>query len=275
MTPAVSLLAIVALAALMLSACGAERPTATPSPTPSPSSDGSGSTAAVDLAGSITVAGATSLTAPFTEIAADFAAAHPGVEVALTFGSSSTLVTQLLDGAPADVFASADPTTMTRLTEAGLVAGEPVVFAGNELVIVTKPGNPEGIESLADLADAGVISLCGQEVPCGRYAADALDEAAVTIDESTVTRGQNVGATLTAVTEGDAVAGIVYVTDARSAGDAVELVTIPTAWNVTATYPIAALDRSDHHDVAAAFVAYVLSDDGQAVLADHGFLPPP
>ncbi len=147
--------------------------------------------------------------------------------MSLNFDSSSTLATQILEGAPADVFASADEESTARLTDENLIAGEPQVFARNELVIVTKPGNPEGISGLADLADAGVISLCGEQAPCGRYAAEALSNAGVRIDEASITRGQNVGATLTAVAEGDAVAGIVYVTDARSAGDAVEAVEIP------------------------------------------------
>ena len=191
------------------------------------------------------------------------------------FDSSSALATQILEGAPADVFASADEANMAKLTDEGLIAGEPEVFARNELVIVTKPGNPEGIETLADLADAGVISLCGEEVPCGKYAEQALDDGrASTIPESSVTRGQNVGATLTAVTEGDAVAGIVYVTDAEAAGDAVEAVAIPADANVIATYPIGVLEASGNAELAEAFVAYVLGDEGQAVLKEYGFLPP-
>jgi molybdate transport system substrate-binding protein len=234
----------------------------------------SSTTADSELEGAITVSGATSLTDALTQIGDDFSAANPGVEVTFNFDSSWTLATQILEGAPADVFASADEANMTKLTDESLIAGEPEVFARNELVIVTKPGNPEGIADLADLADMGVISLCGEDVPCGRYALEALDDAGVTIPESSVTRGQNVGATLTAVAEGDAVAGIVYVTDARAAGDAVEAVAIPAAVNVVATYPIGVLEASGDAAVADAFVAYVLSDEGQAVLEELGFLPP-
>lgn len=224
--------------------------------------------------GTITVSAATSLTKAFSDIGEDFSAANPGAEVTFSFDASSALATQIIEGAPADAFASADESNMTTLVDAGLVAGEPAVFARNELVIVTKPGNPEGIESLADLADAGVISLCGAEVPCGRYAAEALTKAGVSIDEADVTRGQNAGATLTAVSEGDAVAGIVYVTDAEGAGEAVEAVAIPEAENVVATYPIGVLGSSEAPEVATAFMDYVLGDEGQAALLEYGFLPP-
>lgn len=228
----------------------------------------------------ITVSAATSLDDAFTEIGDGFTLAHPGVEVTFTFASSAALATQIIEGAPADVYAPADEASMARLTDQGLVAGPPENFARNELVVVTKPGNPEGIEALADLAGAGVISLCGEDVPCGRYATEALDAAGVTIDESSVTRGQNAGATLTAVSEGDAVAGIVYVTDAAAAGDRVEAIALPDDVSPIATYPIAVLHaageaEAPRAEAARSFVAYVLGDEGQAVLADHGFLPAP
>lgn len=222
----------------------------------------------------ITVAGAASLRDAFTELGEDFTDANPDAEVTFSFDSSSTLATQIIERAPVDVFASADQANMTKLTDPGLVAGRPQVFARNELVIVTKPGNPTGITGLADLAKAGTISLCGADVPCGTYAAEALGKANVTIPESAVTRGQNVTATLTAVTEGDAVAGIVYATDAASAGDAVTIVAIADELNVIATYPIAVIAASEDGEVAEAFMAFVLSPDGQAVLEAHGFLPP-
>lgn len=270
--------AATAMSVVLLAGCGSGDSTDGGSPSgaadpPSTTAGGPETAPGPDLHGRITVSGATSLTAAFTQIGDDFTAANPGVEVRFNFDSSSTLATQILEGAPADVFASADEANMAKLTDGSLVAGSPAVFARNELVVVTKPGNPEGIATLADLADAGVVSLCGEDVPCGRYARQALDAADVTIDESNVTRGQNVGATLTAVTEGDAVAGIVYVTDAASAGDAVEAVAIPAGVNVVATYPIGVLAPSGSPDVARAFVAFVLGDEGQAVLAEQGFLP--
>jgi molybdate transport system substrate-binding protein len=250
-------------AILLVSGCGSD------------DSDDSGSSPTdAGLSGSITVSAAASLRDSFGQIGDDFTETNPDAEVAFTFDSSSTLATQILEGADVDVFAPADEANMDKLTAESLVAGEPEIFARNELVIVTKPGNPQSIESLADLADAGVISLCGADVPCGRYAGEALASAGVTIDESSVTRGQNVSATLTAVAEGDAVAGIVYVTDALAAGDAVASIEIPADVNVIATYPIGVLESSGSADVAEAFLDQVLSDEGQAVLADYGFLPP-
>ncbi len=251
-------LLVVLLAMLMVVGCG----------------DAESATSPPKLEGSVTVSAATSLKAAFTDIADRFEKANPGVDVTLNFDASSALATQIIEGAPADVFASADEANMTKLADAELLAGTPEIFARNELVIVTRPGNPANIETLGDLAGAGVISLCGQEVPCGKYAKQALDHAAVTIDESKVTRGQNVGATLTAVTEGDAVAGIVYATDAASAGASVETVTIPSSSNVIASYPIGVLAKSAHADTAEAFKDFVVGEEGQSVLVHLGFKPP-
>ncbi len=226
------------------------------------------------LSGEITVSAAASLTDAFTAIGEDFEAAHPDTTVTFTFDSSGTLSDQIVEGAPVDVFASADEGNMTKLTDEDLVAGEPTVFAGNELVIVTEPGNPEGIETLEDLADVGVVALCAEDAPCGRFAGEVLDGAGVEIPEGSVTRGQNVRATLTAVAEGDAVAGIVYVTDAESAADTVDAVEIPDDENALATYPIAVLADAANPDVAQAFADWVASDEGLAVLEEHGFLAP-
>jgi molybdate transport system substrate-binding protein len=226
-----------------------------------------------ELGGTITVSAAASLADAFTELGEDFEAANPGVGVELNFDSSSALADQLLEGARADVFASADEASMTRLSDEDLIAGEPQVFARNQLAIVTQPGNPEGVADLADLADVGVVALCGEDVPCGRYAAEVFDRADVSVPESNVTRGQNAQATLTAVSEGDAVAGIVYVTDAESAGDAVEAVTVPADANAVAVYPIGVLAASDQDPAVHPFVQLVVGDRGQAVLEEHGFLP--
>jgi molybdate transport system substrate-binding protein len=261
--PILRLLAVPAAMALLVSACGDD-------------DDSSETTSADDgtLEGSITVSAAASLTDAFTEIGDALTAENPDADVALNLDSSSTLASQILEGAPADVFASADETNMTLLTDEDLVSGSPEVFARNELVIVTKPENPEGITGLADLAGAGVISLCGADVPCGQYAQEALDAAGVSIPEGSVTRGQNATATLTAVSQGDAVAGIVYVTDAWSAADAVETVEIPVDVNVIAVYPIGVLAASENIELAEAFVERVLSDEGQAILEELGFLAP-
>lgn len=227
------------------------------------------------LSGTIVVSAASSLAAPFERMAEEFVAANPGVEVDLNLDGSSSLVTQVLEGAPADVFAPADLASIDRVSAAGLLAGGPQAFATNELVIVARPGNPAGIGSLEDLKGVGVVALCGVEVPCGRYAQQVLSKAGVRLDESTVTRGRNARATLAAVAEGDAVAGIVYDTDATGSGDAVAPVPIPPEANVVATYPIGVVSTSTNARLAQAFVAWVVGPAGRAVLAEFGFGPPP
>lgn len=225
--------------------------------------------------GTIVVSAASSLGPAFERIAEEFTAVNPDVKVDLNLDGSSSLATQVLEGAPVDVFASADVVTMERVVDAGLLASSPQVFATNELVIVTRPENPAGIRTLEDLEGAGIVALCGAEVPCGRYAQQVLASAGVRLDESMVTRGQNAGATLTAVAQGDAVAAIVYVTDVIGAGDAVTSLTIPDAVRVLATYPIAIVSTSSNERAARAFVDWVVGPDGQAVLAQLGFGPPP
>jgi molybdate transport system substrate-binding protein len=183
--------------------------------------------------------------------------------------------TVILDGAPVDAFAPADEATMATVTEEGLASTDPVAFARNRLVIVTKPGNPEHIDGLADLTDVGTIALCGEDIPCGSLAEQALEDADVSIPEPSVTRGQNAKGTLAAVSEGDAVAGIVYRTDAMAARGRVGTVEIPGRAKVTTTYPIAVLDGTDEPALARAFVRFVSSADGSAILAARGFLPAP
>jgi molybdate transport system substrate-binding protein len=225
--------------------------------------------------GSVTVSAAASLTEAFNKMGTDFTAANPDAKVTFNFGSSGTLATQIQQGAPADAFASADEDNMNKLVTAGLVDGTPTVFATNKLVIVTKPGNPKNVKGLSDLPNLSTVSLCGETVPCGKYAAQILQTAGVTIPENKVTRGQDVKATLAAVTTGDADAAIVYVTDAKSAADTVDTVAIPDAQNAIATYPIATLEASGNKETSQAFIDYVMSDEGQATLQSFGFLPPP
>jgi molybdate transport system substrate-binding protein len=232
------------------------------------------STTTANATGAITVSAAASLTEAFTEIGADFQKANPDATTTFNFGSSGTLATQIQQGAPADTFASADEDNMDKLVTASLVDGTPVVFARNKLAIVTKPGNPENVKTLADLANLGIVSLCGETVPCGKYAAQILQAAGVTIPETNVTRGIDVKSTLAAVTQGDADAAIVYVTDAKSAGDTVDAVTIPDAQNAIATYPIATLQASANKATSQAFIDSVTSSKGQATLKSFGFLPP-
>lgn len=224
--------------------------------------------------GTIIVSAAASLTEPFTTIKEDFVEANPDADITVNFGSSGALSIQIQEGAPADVAAFADTKPMTALDDAGLLAAEPQIFAKNQLIIVTKSGNPEGIETLADLATAGVVSLCVDTAPCGKFAGQILSEAGVTIPASSISRGTDVKSTLTAVTEGDAVAGIVYVTDVTAVADQVETVDIPEADNVIASYPIAVVEATANSALAETFEAYVLSEEGQAVLKEAGFLAP-
>ncbi len=262
----VTWVAVVLLAGLVATGCGSD--------SDSTSSSSTSSTEASDVTGAITVSAAASLTEAFTEIGADFQKENPDASATFNFGSSGTLATQIQQGAPADSFASADEANMDKLVTAGLIAGDPTVFARNRLVIVTKPGNPEQVQGLGDLAGLGVVSLCGPEVPCGKYADQILATAAVTIPTERITRGQDVKTTLGAVTTGDADAAIVYVTDAKSAGDAVDTVTIPDAQNVIAIYPIGVVAAGTNQPTTRAFIDFVTGSKGQATLRSFGFLAP-
>ncbi|HZP30590.1 MAG TPA: molybdate ABC transporter substrate-binding protein [Acidimicrobiia bacterium] len=224
--------------------------------------------------GAVTVSAAASLTEAFTRIGTDFQRKYPGTTVRLNFGASSALELQIEQGAPADVFASADTATMDKLVNAGKATRPAKAFARNRLVIVTKRRNPEKIRTIRDLARVPTLSLCALTVPCGKYAAQMLQAAGVTIPESKITRGQDVKTTLAAVSPGDASAAVVYVSDAKAAGRSITTVTIPDAQNVIAVYPIATLPSSSNPATAKAFVRYVLSKPGQQVLQRDGFLPP-
>ena len=259
----------VVVMALAAAACGGDDDDSASSTTVA-----AATTTVAKATGGITVSAAASLTEAFTKIGTDFKTANPDATVTFNFGSSGTLATQIQQGAPADTFASADEDNMNKLVTANLVDGQPTIFATNKLTIVTKPGNPKDVKTLADLAALPTVSLCGETVPCGKYAAQILQSAGVTIPETSVTRGQDVKATLTAVTTGDADAAIVYVTDAKSAGDAVDTVEIPDAQNAIATYPIATLTASTNKATSQAFIDYVMSSKGQATLSSFGFLPP-
>lgn len=226
------------------------------------------------LTGSISVSAAASLTAAFTTMGADFQRRHPGTTVAFNFGSSATLVTQIQAGAPADVLASADLSTMDKLVQSGAVSVSPTNFARNQLEIAVKPGNPEHVRSLGDLADVRTVALCGATVPCGIYAANVLQRAHLSIPESSITRGADAKATLAAVSTGDADAALVYVTDVKAAGRSVQGVVIPDAQNTVAVYPIAPLASSGNPAVAKAFTGYVTSAAGRRTLARFGFLAP-
>lgn len=220
----------------------------------------------------VTVFAAASLTDVFEQVAAAFEEANPGATVELSFGPSSGLVTQITEGAPADVVATAATSNMDDLVAADAVAGEPTDFATNLLELAVPAGNPGGVEGLTDLADESlVVGLCHEEVPCGRFAREAL--AAAGVEPSIDTDEEDVRALLTKVEAGEVDVGVVYRTDVRAAGDAVEGVVVPDDENVVATYPIATVADAANPDGAAAFIAFVLSDEGRAALAEAGFGP--
>lgn len=222
--------------------------------------------------GTLTVFAAASLTETFDALAAEFEAEHPQVEVVLNYGGSSSLATQITQGAPADVFAAANESTMQMVVDAGDASDAPI-FATNTLVLVTPPGNPAGVTGLADLADPDLaIALCDPVVPCGSAAQTLLTNAGVTAVPDTLE--EDVKAVLTKVELGEADAGLVYVTDAHAAGSTVEIVDVPEAQQVINRYPIAVLTGAPNPDAARAWVEFVLSDEGQTVLSDAGFLAP-
>jgi molybdate transport system substrate-binding protein len=219
----------------------------------------------------VTVFAAASLTTAFQALANAFEKQHSDLHMQLNFAGSSMLVQQIQQGAPADVFASADEANIQKLVESGDVVGTPRLFARNRLQVIVGAGNPKRIAMLADLAKSGLtIALCGPTVPCGRYAAEAFDKAGVAVPAAS--QELDVKAVVSKVAMGEADAGIVYVTDLRAAGGAVEGVDIPESANVVARYPMAVLKHAPNQPAAETFVAYVLSAEGQQVLTSFGFL---
>lgn len=220
-----------------------------------------------------TVFAASSLTEAFQELAAAFESEHPEIEIRLHFAGTPQLVLQLREGARADLFASADRHQMEEARRNDSVRGESVVFARNELVIVTESGNPHRVESLADLARSDLrVLLCGPSVPAGRYARELIDRAAV--DVRPVSEEPNVKSVIQKIALGEADVGLVYRTDAAAAGDEVASVEIPVGQNVEATYPIASVGEGDADSAAGRFLAFALSDAGRSILGEHGFLAP-
>ena len=223
----------------------------------------------------VTVFAAASLTEAFTALGDAFAEAEPETDLAVTFASSSDLARQIVEGADADVFASADPTNMAKVVSAGLAIGEPVVFATNRAEIIVAPGNPLGIEGLDDLAsDDLVVVVCAPGVPCGTYAAEVFDNAGVEVTPDSLE--ENVKGVVTKVTLGEADAGIVYVTDVLAAGAAATGVAIADDVNVLAEYPIVAVGDGPSGSATGAqrFIDFVLGTAGQEILAGFGFGAP-
>jgi molybdate transport system substrate-binding protein len=257
---------------LFVAACGGDDDDATDGPASSAAATaGTTSPGSSGLSGTLTVFAAASLTAGFEALADSFEAANPRVHVKFNFAASSELAAQINEGAPADVFASADEANVQKVVDAGNTAGDPVVFAHNELTIAVEKGNPKDITGLADLAEPDlIVVLCASEVPCGRYADQALANANVTVTPKS--RGESVKATLAVVEAGEADAAIVYATDVKASGK-VDGVDIPDDQNVSATLPIVALKDAGNAPLASAWIAYVTSADAQHVLVDdYGFL---
>lgn len=265
-------IAALAAAVLLLAGCAAGGGPDLGTDAPPGVTESAPGTAEPDVSGEVTVFAAASLKTGFDELATQFEQRHPSVMISpISYDGSSTLATQLIEGAPADVFASADETNMQRVVAAG-VAGTPEVFATNRLTLVVRAGNPGSVTGLADLADPDrTVVLCAAAVPCGTASATLLGDAGITA--SVDSYEQNVTAVLTKVASGEADAGLVYVTDAALTGD-VETVEVPGAERVVNRYPIAVLADTQSPDAAAEFVAYVLSDEGQAVLRRLGFGAP-
>ncbi|MFF0726116.1 molybdate ABC transporter substrate-binding protein [Streptomyces sp. NPDC004134] len=226
-----------------------------------------------EVSGEVTVFAAASLTESFEELGAQFEEDHPGAKVTFSFGGSDALAASITGGAPADVFASASPTTMEIVTDAGAAAGTPETFVRNQLEIATLPGNPDGIASLKDLTDSGLkVVLCDETVPCGSAAQKALDAGALTL--TPVSYEEDVKSALNKVVLKEADAAVVYKTDVRAAGDTVEGVDFPESADAINDYPITLLKEAPNAAAAEAFVELVQSAEGQKVLTGAGFLKP-
>jgi len=233
----------------------------------------------------LNVFAAASLKDAFGALKIGFERAHPGVTVQYSFGGSDTLAAQINQGAPADVFASANIAQMNAVVSAGGISpGAPKVFAHNRLVVIYPKANPAGIATLHDLARPGLkLVLAAKSVPAGQYALDFLTKAGADpaygasyktrVLANVVSYETDVRSVLSKVVLGEGDAGIVYVTDAATQASTLGTLAIPDALNSVAAYPIAPVKTSKHADAAQAFVAYVLGSDGQAALARYGFLP--
>ena len=251
---------VAALGALVLAGCGG-------------GAAGGGAPAAAPAAApearTLTVLAAASLTETFNALEKRFEADHPGVDVKLSYSGSSDLAQQIVNGAPADVFAAASDATMKTVTDAGLAAAPPKVFATNVLQIATAPGNPKGIASLADLARPDLkVVVCAPQVPCGA-AADKIEKS-TGVALKPVSEEADVKSTLGKVTSGDADAGLVYVTDVAAAQGKVQGVDFPEASQAATNYPIAVLKGAP---LAQEFEDLVTGEAGQKALAAAGFGP--
>lgn len=237
---------------------------------------GSGDEPSTDAAADrteLTILAAASLTDSFTEIGSKFEQDHSGVTVRFSFGSSSTLAQQVTEGAPADVFASANEDTMQTVVDAGLTRADPQLFVTNTLRIAVPAGNPGAVQGLEDFADSNKkTALCAEQVPCGAAAQEVFANAGIT--PQPVTYEKDVKAALQKVVQGEVDAAMVYATDVAAAGDEVEGIDFDGSDAVVNNYPLAALKESAHPEQAQEFVDYVRSDTGQQILQQAGFGAP-
>jgi molybdate transport system substrate-binding protein len=248
-------IAVMTALALIVAACGV---------------GGSGTTAAETP---LLVSAAASLTDGFGAIAEVFESQHAGVDVVLNLAASSTLREQILEGAPVDVFASANHANMDQVMAGGLVASRPQIFARNPLQIAVPAGNPARVGGLEDFARPELlIGLCAEGAPCGDFASQVLANAGIVA--SVDTYEPDVRFLLTKIEAGELDAGISYMSDVAASEGRVEGIDIPEAVNVIAEYPIAVLAHAPQPALAQSFIAFVLSDVGQVILADYGFAPP-
>jgi molybdate transport system substrate-binding protein len=253
-----------------LAACSSASSTTTAA---APGASASAASGSAKPTGTLVVFAATSLTDAFNMIGAQFQQANPGMSVKFNYNGSSSLATQITQGAPADVFASASPTNMSTVTDQSLASTTPKMFTRNQGEIMVEAGNPDHITDLADLANPALkVVTCAPAVPCGALATTVFKNAGVTVKP--VSQEQNVGGVVTKVTLGEADAGIVYVTDVKANGTKTAGVVIPADQNTITDYPIAEIKGAPNPTAAAAFIAYVLGPDGQQVLKSLGFMPP-
>ncbi len=265
--------------AIVAAAC---QPAAAPTAVPAPISAPTATVAPTSAGGTLTVFAAASLTAAFGDIAKSFESANPGTKVTFSFAGSQQLRTQIEQGAPADVFASADNKNMDPLKSEGLIVGNPQIFTRNRLVVILPKNNPAGIKTLQDLAKPGLkLDIADASVPVGNYTLQALDklsaDPAYGADFKTqvlarvVSKENDVKQVVAKIALGEADAGVVYTTDAQAAIDKLTTIDIPDQFNVIAAYPIAVVKSSAHPALAQKFIDFVLSADGQAMLKKYGF----
>ncbi|GHE09329.1 molybdate ABC transporter substrate-binding protein [Klenkia taihuensis] len=251
---------------LSLTACGGS---ASPDAAGTSSSSGSGG----ELTGTLTVFAAASLTDVFTGLGDQLMAENPDLDITFNFAGSSALATQITQGAPADVFASANQTQMGVVTGAGLAEGDPTVFTENVLEIAVPPDNPADVTGLSDFADADLtLAVCAPDVPCGAAAEQVFEAAGITAQPDTLE--EDVRAALTKVELGEVDAALVYASDVQAAGDQVEGIGFPEAEDAVNEYPICTLAGSQNPGAARAFLDLVESEAGQRALTDAGFRSP-